>query len=370
MKKLIFSLLSVLILFLISCSSNTNTPRYLEESNSLYINNPRQANLEWFKQANYGMFIHYGLYSLLGKGEWVQLRDTIPVAEYAQLKDKFTATAFNADKITDVALQAGMQYITMTAKHHDGFCLFKTQETEFNSLNSPAKRDLIQELYTACESKGLGLFIYYSYALDWKHPYFYDQSSGWQFGRPAYSYKEETYLYKEAEDFSNYIDFAHAQLREILTQYPNIAGVWLDPIMGYYYRPDLFPIDDTYALIRSLSPHALISFKQGANGTEDFVAPERGGAVTVGQKFEIARIASAKNKHKPKEICNTLQPHAWGYNISKDGQHKTSQEVLHMLENAAKIDANLLLNVGPKADGSFPDEDLKTLIEVGKTFKQ
>ncbi|MGB2273534.1 MAG: alpha-L-fucosidase [Flavicella sp.] len=353
---------------LVSCSISTK-PSYLDNNITSYNKNPRKANLEWFQEANYGMFIHYGLYSMLGKGEWVQLKDTIPVTEYAQLKNVFTAAGFDADNITDIAVKAGMQYITMTAKHHDGFCLFKTQETEFNSLNSPAKRDLIHELYAACESKGLGLFIYYSYALDWKHPYFYDRSSGWQFGRPAYTFNEESYLYKESSDFSKYIDYAHAQLREILTQYPNIAGIWLDPIMGYYHRPELFPIEDTYAIIRSLSPHALISFKQGANGTEDFVAPERGVAVKVGQKFDVARTVSFKNKNKPIEVCNTLQPHAWGYNQSKDGHHKKSLEVLQMLDEADKIDANLLLNVGPLGDGSFPEEDIKTLKEVGKIIK-
>lgn len=312
------------------------------------------------------MFIHYGLYSLLEKGEWVQLRDTIPVSEYARLKDKFTAENFDAGEITRLAVDAGMKYITITSKHHDGFCLFNTKATDFNVLNSPAGRDLIGELYEACEQKGLGLFLYYSYAADWKHPYFYSRESGWSNARPAYREPQAEYKFRKDEDFKIYVDFVHAHLKEILTQYPNIAGIWFDPIMGFYHRPDLFPIDSTYALIRKLSPHALISFKQGANGEEDFMAPERSGGARVGQKLEVADLVYEKNKNKPLEICNTLQPQAWGYNKMHDGKHKTTEEVIKLLDDAGKMNANLLLNVGPKGDGSFPEEDIEVLREVGR----
>lgn len=349
-----------------SCSVQNESPSYLQDYSQDYNEDPRGANLEWFQDAEYGMFIHYGLYSLLEKGEWVQLRDTIPVAEYAKLKDDFTAENFDADLITSTAIKAGMKYITITAKHHDGFALFETKASDFNSINSPAKRDLIKELYDACEEKDLGLFLYYSYAADWKHPYFYPRESGWEYARPAYKEKQPEYKFEKDEDFKIYIDFVHTQLKEMLSQYPNIAGIWFDPILGVYSRPDLFPIDSTYALIRSLSPHALISFKQGANGDEDYMAPERGGNAKVGEQFEVARLVYDKNKDKPKEICNTLQPHAWGYNKSKDGMHKNADDIMDMLSDAKNINANLLLNVGPKGDGSFPEEDIHSLLEAGK----
>lgn len=360
-------LLLIIVILLCGCSESIKIPSYLNDFKEEYQENPRETNLKWFKDAKYGMFIHYGLYSLLEKGEWVQLHDTIPVAEYAKLKDVFTADKFNADEITDIAIAAGMKYITITSKHHDGFCLFQTMATDFNVMNSPAKRDLIKELYDACEQKGLGLFLYYSYAADWKHPYFYSRE-GWWASRPAYTEPQPEYKFTKDEDFKIYVDFVHQQLKELLTQYPNIAGIWFDPVMGFYSRPDLFPIDSTYALIRELSPHALISFKQGANGDEDFMAPERGGNAKVGQQFEVARIVYEKNKNKPREICNTLQPHAWGYNKSTNGKHKSADEVIEMLNTAKEINANLLLNVGPKGDGSFPEEDIKTLKEAGKEF--
>jgi alpha-L-fucosidase len=353
----------------ISCSPDIGLPAYLMDQEEAYLEDPRGTNLEWFRKAKYGMFIHYGLYSQLEKGEWVQLRDTIPVAEYAKLKETFTAEQFDADMITNLALKAGMKYITITSKHHDGFCLFKTRATDFNVMNSPCGRDLIGELYEACEKKGLGLFLYYSYGADWKHPYFYPREAGWQHARPAYKEAQPEYKYEKEADFQIYVDFVHDQVTELLTQYPKIAGIWFDPIMGYYSRPDLFPIDSTYSLVRSLSPHALISFKQGANGEEDFMAPERGGGAKVGQQFEVARCVYELNKDKPREICNTLQPHAWGYNKQHDGNHKNAEEILKMLSDAAAINANLLLNVGPKGDGSFPEEDIRALEEAGRFLK-
>lgn len=370
MNQIKFILLALAVVLLNGCSGDIKTPSYLQDYQKEYKANPKEANLKWFKDADYGMFIHYGLYSILEKGEWVQLRDTIPVKEYAKLKDRFTAHNFDANKITEVALSAGMKYITITSKHHDGFCLFDTKATDFNVMNSPAKRDLIKELYDACEEKGLGLFLYYSYGADWKHPYFYSRESGWENARPAYTEAQPEYKFEKDDDFNIYVDFVHSQLTELLTQYPNLAGIWFDPIMGYYHRPDLFPIDSTYALIRNLSPHALISFKQGANGDEDFMAPERGGGAKVGEQFDVAKRAYEMNKNKPREICNTLQPHAWGYNKKHDGNHKTAVDIINMLEDAKGIDANLLLNVGPKGDGSFPDEDIKALEEAGKMLNQ
>ncbi len=373
MRKMINKLGHILItgslLLLISFFGIGQTPEYLHNYKELYLKNPREANLLWFKDARFGMFIHYGLYSQLGKGEWVQLLDTIPLNEYAKLKDTFTASGFDADFIVQLAKKAGMKYITITSKHHDGFCLFSTKETDFNSLNSPARRDLMAELAKACEKEGLGLFLYYSYAADWKHPWFYSREAGWPNARPPYKVKPEEYKYEKPEDFKKYVDYVHAQLTEILTQYPTIAGIWFDPIRGFYANPDVFPIADTYALIRKLSPHALISFKQGAIGDEDFMAPERDGSKRVLQQSPIAQMAYDRNKDKPKEVCNTMQPHlpginagaTWGYNKSIDGHHLKVNDVKILLGDALLNNYNLLLNIGPLPDGSVHPEDVETL---------
>ena len=361
----------IFIILLTGCfNEGESIPTYLEDYNELYLENPREANLTWFKDSKFGMFIHYGLYSQLEKGEWIQLRDTIEVSEYAKLKDSFNPVNFNADEITELALEAGMKYITITAKHHDGFALFSTSESDFNSINSPAKRDLIKELYDSCKEKGLGLFLYYSYAADWKHPYFYSREEGWKSARPAYNNKQPEYKYKSRDDFRKYIDFAHNQILELLSQYPEIAGIWLDPIMGFYSNPEIFPIEETYQLIRSNNKHVLISFKQGANGDEDFSAPEHNFSARVGSQFEISRKVHELNKDKPKEVCTTLQvaPKHWGYD--KRSKHVGVDKVFEIYSKTIANNSNLLLNVGPLPDGSIHEEDINTLISLGKKIKK
>lgn len=349
---------------------DTNLPPHLADKPEALRENPRGSAVQWFRQARFGLFIHYGLYSQLGRGEWVQLRERIPVAEYASLKDSFDPSGFDADAIARLAVRAGMEYITVTTRHHDSFCLFETSQTDFNSVDA-CGRDLMAELAEACAAQGLGLFWYYSYAADWRHPYFYTREAGlrgeahFAAARPDYDHPQPEYRFEKDEDFARYIDFAHAQIRELLTQYGPVAGMWFDPIMGYYARPDLFPIEQTYALVRELQPHALIGFKQGANGDEDFTAPERTPAAHR-CNCEVSRAAWQRNTGKPIEICDTLQAGAWGHNAEEDGQHKGPEDVMALLDHASEIGANLLLNTGPLADGSIPKEDVETLLEVGR----
>ena len=353
-------------------------PGYLSDYADLYQVDPHTAALAWFADAKFGLFMHYGLYSLLGRHEWVQYREAIPLAKYEKLQTQFTAEHFDADFITDLALDAGMKYVNITSRHHDSFCLFDSQVSDYTAVHAPCGRDLVAELAEQCARKGLGLFLYYSYALDWRHPYFYPREI-FDIARPDYAEPEPRYLWRKDEDFAHYIDFVHTQVRELLTNYGPLAGIWFDPIMGYYARPDLFPIHETYAMIHELQPQALIAFKQGATGTEDFASPERVSPERPGhsladrvrerigpEQAEVAARAWAGNKDKHNEICDTLQPGAWGYAQDDDGKHRTPDEVLHMLAEAQAQNCNLLLNTGPLPDGSIHPEDVKTLQEVGK----
>ena len=352
-------------------------PSYLKDYADLYGRDPKAAALAWFKEAKFGLFMHYGLYALLGRGEWVMFRETIPVAEYEKLKEQFTAAKFDADFITDLASAAGMRYVTITSRHHDSFCLFDSKVSDYTSAASPAKRDLVGELAEQCRKKGLGLFLYYSYALDWRHPWFYPRQFA-PMARPAYKTPEPRYQWAKDEDFHRYIEFVHAQLRELLTNYGPLAGLWFDPIMTYYARPDLFPIAETYALVRKLQPQTLLCFKQGATGTEDFAAPERTGqslADRVRKQFDeakakIAAEAWEANKSKHNEICDTLQPHQWGYVKRDDSAHLDADEVRRRLRYAFYQNCNLLMNTGPLPDGSIHPVDVQTLREVGRRIKQ
>ena len=220
------------------------------------------------------------------------------------------------------------------------------------------------------------MFLYYAYAMDWRHPYFYPRQY-LPAARPDYQPPEPSYQWKQDADFGHYLEFVHGQLRELLTNYGPLAGIWLDPIIGYYARPNLFPIQETYALIRGLQPQTLISFKQGATGTEDFAAPERYGrsladAVRKRCGEDSAKIAAAAwqaNKSKHNELCDTMQPRMWGYVKQDDGKHLDAGKVRHRLALAFGQNCNLLMNTGPLADGSIHPTDLATFREVGRRIR-
>lgn len=354
-----------------------NIPSFLIGYEELYKKNKRGASLQWFKDAKFGLFLHYGLYSLLGEGEWVMYRQKISVADYEKLKSDFSASSFDADKIVDIAFKAGMKYINITTKHHDSFCLFDTKETGFNSVNSPAKRDLVAELATACCKRGLGLFLYYSYGADWRHPYFHSSEDGVFCARPPYDKPDPSYQYKTSEDFKIYMDFVHNQLTELLTKYGSIAGIWFDLISAYYFRPDLFDIAKTYKLIRELQPHCLISFKQGATGDEDFMSQENhfvplhGLLTEMGASPELIKHSEKIweiNKHKWNEICTIMQYKGWGY--VKGEKHRNADDIIKMLANAAANQCNLLLNCGLMPDGSVHEDDYHALIHAGKIIAE
>jgi alpha-L-fucosidase len=357
--------------FTAASAAGTGTPEsmpgWLADAPEAYANNPRAAAIEWMRQAKYGLFLHYGLYSLEGRHEWLQLREKIPVATYAKLKDRFTAGKFDADAIAALAVDAGMKYINITTRHHDSFCLFKTAHTDFNSTNSPAKRDLVLELAEACRKHRLGLSLYYSHGRDWRHPHAPNNDQYGGSARPAYNPPEPAYAYGTDHDLNRYVDFMTAQITELLTQYGPVMAIWLDGIATPLQRKDKngkvvssppnrpdnapeFRCQALYDHIHSLQPQVLVSYKQGLLGTEDFFAPEH------------KSIANPNNK--PMEICSTLQQGSWGF--KKGAPHLTPDEAWQKLVAAGKAKANLLLNTGPLPDGSIHPTDAATLRAIGK----
>jgi alpha-L-fucosidase len=340
-----------------AANSASEIPSYLKNHTELYRSNPRAAALKWFSEARFGLFMHYGLYSILGRHEWVQLRELISVAEYAKLKDRFTAEHFDAAAITDLALAANMKYVNITTRHHDSFCLFETAQTDFKSTNSPAKRDLVKELATECAKKGLGLCLYYSHGRDWRHPHAPNNDQWGGSARPKYATPEPAYATGKDHDLQKYIAFMKAQITELLTNYGPIAAIWLDGIatpLSHKDRVAEFHCQELYDYIHQMQPQVLVSYKQGLLGTEDFMAPERNWQGTPS---------------KPLELCDTLQPKGWGYIKDDDGKHKTADQVIGMLAKAAALPANLLLNTGPLPDGKIHPEDVQTLREVGRRIK-
>jgi alpha-L-fucosidase len=345
-------------------------PGWLAGDPDAYAQDPRAAATAWMRQAKYGLFLHYGLYSLEGRHEWLQLREKIPVATYAKLKDRFTAEKFDAGAIASLAADAGMKYVNITTRHHDSFCLFKTAQTDFNSTHSPAKRDLVLELAEACRKHRLGLSLYYSHGRDWRHPHAPNNSQYGGAARPNYNPPEPSYAYGKDHDLNKYVDFMKAQITELLTQYGPVMAIWLDGIATPLQRkkdgqvvkspsnrPDNAPefrCQELYDHIHAMQPQVLVSYKQGLLGTEDFFAPEH------------KSIASAGNK--PMEICSTLQKDSWGF--KKGAPRLTPAEAWQKLAAAGKAKANLLLNSGPLPDGSIHATDAATLRAVGERLRK
>lgn len=351
-------------------------PRYLEAHAKQWATDPHGANLAWWREAGWGLFIHFGLYSLMGTGEWAQFKRQIPVGEYATLANTFTAAKFDADLIADLACEAGMKYITLVSCHHDSFCLWDSKGESFNSVNSPCGRDLVAELAEACDRRGLGFFTYYTFMLNWRYPHFLGIES-LDMARPHYTRPQPEYLSASEEAFrKHYVPYMQGQIRELLTRVRPLAGMWLDIIMAFYLRPDLVPVESTYRLIRELRPECLLSFKQGATGDEDFATPEQhfhslGDALRARgcpQGGALADRIWELNRRKHNEICATLQKGAWGY--QSDAVHLTADEIWGLLAHARAHDCNLLANVGPLPDGSIHPDDAASLRAVGKRLRQ
>lgn len=351
-------------------------PNYLRGYAGLWEKDPHGASLAWFRDARLGLFIHYGLYSLLGEHEWVQFRRKIPVAQYARLAENFTAMNFDAEYIADLAVEAEMKYVTMVTCHHESFCLWNSQAEPFNSVNSPCGRDLVAEMATACARRGLGFFTYYTFMLNWRHPYFVGRDT-FSVARPDYPEPQPEYRYRERADFARYLEYIHACMEELLTGYGPLAGMWLDLIMAWFgLGPEYIPIEEIYAWIREKQPHTLVSWKQGATGTEDFASAEQhfhsleerardaGGEPAA----ERCRRAWERNRVKHNEICATLQRGSWGFNAFD--AHRTDDEVYALLGHALEHDCNLLLNVGPMGDGSIHPEQARLLRSLGARIRR
>ena len=363
-------------------------PPHLDGYEGRYDEDPRAAARRWFEDASFGMFVCYGLYSLLGESvrtdetsfgarfpaEWVQYGNRIPPAEYGLLEDHFTAEGFDAEALADLAQSCGMKYITFTAKFHDSFCLFDSSQTTFTSTNAPAGRDLVGELADACQSRSLGLFLYYSHGIDWRHPHAPNNDKWGPPARPEYDRTPGVYA-RDGHDLEQYLKYVTDHAVELLSNYGPIAGIWLDPSSVPQRDTErfaaAFDLESFYETIRTHQPHALISYKEGVTGTEDFVTLEH---EAVDEQFDL-----------PGELCTTMVPSrqfasghstighedgdginvSWGYSKEATGKHKTVDEVWALLRDARRHGHNLLLNTGLLPDGSVDPEDGSVFREVG-----
>ena len=307
----------------------------------------RAAARTRFRDARFGMFIHWGVYSQLGQGEWVMENRGIPAATYEWLASAFNPVKFDAHEWVSLAKAAGARYITITSRHHDGFSMFATKATRYNIVDwTPFARDPMKELAAECQRQGLELFFYYS-QLDWHHPDY------WPRGRTGHATARP-----ESGDWNRYLDFIDSQLAELLTNYGPIGGIWFD---GMWDKPDAdWRLERTYALIHRLQPSALIvpNHHKAPLPGEDVQTFEQDlpGANTAG--FNTREIGLL-----PLETSLTMNE-SWGFNIT-DRRFKSTRDLIGYLVRAAGNDANLLLNVGPRPDGTIQPEAAERLRAIG-----
>jgi len=357
---------SAAILLMLTSSAHAQTHPQTAAAGNIAVPayQPTESNLaarRWFQDAKFGVFLHWGLYSELGgvgsKGlsEWIMYDSRIPASKYERLATFFNPTKFDADEWVATFKAAGAHYIVITAKHHDGFAMFDSKVSPYTVVKStPFARDPIAELATACRRQGIKLFFYYS-QLDWHSTDYYPRGSTGQFsGRP------------ETGDWDKYLDYQDAQLRELLTQYGPIGGIWFDGWWDQQHTPmqNRWRLERTYKLIHSLQPQALIvnNHHQPPFPGEDYQTFERDLPGENSMGFNKGHIGSL-----PLEMSETMNG-TWGFSLTDD-QYKSVETLVRTLVGAAGRNANFLLNTGPMPNGQLQPENIATYAEIGRWLK-
>ncbi|MDR2085710.1 MAG: alpha-L-fucosidase [Dysgonamonadaceae bacterium] len=343
MKKISYSL--ILLLFTINLFSQTQKP-----------------DTKWLEEARFGLFIHFGPYSVLGDGEWVMNNRPIKGSDYRRLQDLFNPHAFDAREWVKIAKEAGVKYITFTSRHHDGFSNWDTRQSDWNIMNTPYGKDLIKQLAGECHKEGIRLVFYYS-LLDWmRSDYQYETGrTGQDTGRT------------EKSDWNSYLTFMKAQLTELLTNYGPVAGIWFD---GHWDQTSHenrtshetfvdWHYPEIYELIHRLQPECLVANNHHLPPMpgEDYQIFERdvpGENKSGLSGQEVSRL--------PLETCETISK-SWGFSIT-DSNFKPVKELLHLLIRTAGTGANLLLNTGPMPNGQIQPECVERLKKMGEWLQQ
>jgi alpha-L-fucosidase len=316
----------------------------------------RWTRTEWFRQARFGMFIHWGIYAIPARGEWVRSQERISIEDYEPFYDEFNPEDYNPRQWAKAAKEAGMKYAVMTAKHHDGFCLFDSKLTDYKATNTPAKRDLLREYIEAFRDEGLKVGLYYS-LLDWHHP---DYPA---FGDRHHPMRDNESFKDRQQDFSRYVEYIHGQVRELLTGYGELDIMWFDFSYGDM-TGEKWGATGLIDLIKSLQPHIIIDNRLGGNiksmepevYSGDFASPE--------QIIPPSGLLDEAGSPIPWEACITMNDH-WGY-CALDYDFKPPKLLIRTLIECVSKNGNLLLNVGPDAKGNIPKKSLDILKAIGE----
>ncbi|MCC7523794.1 MAG: alpha-L-fucosidase [Chitinophagaceae bacterium] len=342
-------IISIIFLFIYVCTTQSQ-PYEPSAAN-------KQAR-EWFTDARFGMFIHWGPFSIPGSGEWVMNNRNITVKNYTRLEEFFNPIDFNAAEWVSIAKNAGMKYITLITRHHDGFSMWDTRYSDFNIMHTPYKKDIVKMMADECHKQGIKIFFYYS-LLDWRREDYPHETgrTGQGTGR------------KGKGNYASYLQFMKNQLTELLTNYGEVAGIWFD---GHWDQTNPegskdrssridWKYDEIYGLIHRLQPQCLI-------GNNHHMSPFPGEDFQMFEKDLPHQNTSGLNFQKPSddlplETCETING-SWGFNLT-DTSYKSEEQLVHLLVNAAGNGANLLLNVGPMPNGKFQPEFVSRLAYLG-----
>ncbi|WP_418991480.1 alpha-L-fucosidase [Alistipes sp.] len=315
---------------------------------------PAEENLqarEAFRDAKFGIFIHWGLYALLGTGEWTMTNRNIDYREYAKLADAFYPHRFDAAEWVEAIKGAGARYVCFTSRHHEGFSMFNSEWTDYNIVDAtPFGRDVVGELAAECHRQQIGLHLYYSH-IDWYREDCPRGRTGLGTGRP-----------NPAGDWPSYYRFMNNQLTELLTRYGKIGAIWFDGIWDQDQNPGFdWQLPGQYALIHKLQPGCLI-------GNNHHLHPFAGEDIQIFERDlpgeNTAGLSGQTIGQLPLETCQTMNG-MWGYKIT-DLDYKPAPTLIRYLVRAAGRNANLLLNIGPQPDGRLPEGALELLREMGQ----
>lgn len=352
----------VLLLFLLSaltfgspaaCRAGISPPVDAPE-----VSGTSDDRMHWWRDARFGMFIHWGLYAIPAgqwsdhgnHGEWIMSSARIPVEEYERYRERFNPVRFDANAWVALAKAAGMRYIVITTKHHDGFCLFDSGRTDHDVMSTPFKRDIMRELSDACAREGLRMCWYYS-IMDWHHPDYLPRRD-WE-TRPV-----------EGASFDRYIEYMKGQLRELLTNYGPIGVMWFDGQWEGTWNNDRGRAIHEYC--RALQPGVIINNRVGRAGGDFGLDASQGVLGDFGTPEQVVPATGIPGVDW--ESCMTMNDH-WGYNKT-DKNFKSTRTLVRMLVDIASKGGNLLLNVGPDAQGEIPPESVERLREIGEWMSE
>ena len=308
------------------------------------------GNTTWFVHDRFGMFIHWGLYAMPARHEWIRHNEQITTEDYdRKYFNRFDPDLYDPEAWATAAAEAGMKYVVITAKHHEGFCLWDSAHTDYKATNSPAKRDLLRPLIDAFRAKGLRIGLYYS-LIDWHHPHFIiDQHVG-----PYRAHPDRAQL-NQGRDQRIYAQYMRDQVTELLTNFGQIDILWFD---FSYPKPDGsgkgradWESEALYTLVRTLQPHVILDDRLDMG--------DEGWDIKTPEQFQPRSWITHKGQPVVWEACQTLSG-SWGYHRD-EASWKSPEQLLHMLIDTVSKGGNLLLNVGPTARGEFDARALARL---------